>query len=167
MSDRLTAARPAWIESPSKSVLVSILILVFAAALFTEVIGIHAIFGAFLMGIVMPSNPQFRALLKERMEYFSSGFLLPLFFAFTGLRTQIGLLNGTGRCEHLPGDHRLQLATLGKLGGSTIAARWTGMNWRDSFALGALMNTRGLMRLIVLNIGAGLGHPRFLPKFLR
>jgi Kef-type K+ transport system membrane component KefB len=129
-------------------------VLVFASALFTEVIGIHALFGAFLAGVAMPSLPQFRLHLRERLEDFSSAFLLPLFFAFTGLRTQIGLLDdwqGWAVCLGL-----IALATAGKLGGSMLAGRLTGMGWNDAFQLGALMNTRGLVELIVLNIGLDL-----------
>ncbi len=140
---------------PGKGMMVGILVLVFSSALFTEVIGIHALFGAFLVGIVMPQNAQFRLHLRERLENFSSVFLLPLFFAFTGLRTQVGLLddwNGWAVCLGL-----IAVATIGKLGGAMFTARWTGMNWPDSFALGALMNTRGLVELIVLNVGFDLG----------
>jgi Kef-type K+ transport system membrane component KefB len=140
---------------PSRAMVVAILVLVFGAALFTEVIGIHALFGAFLAGVILPANVAFRSHLREKLESFSSTFLLPLFFAFTGLRTQIGLLHdwqGWLVCLGLIG-----IATLGKLGGSMVAARWTGMNWHDSFCLGALMNTRGLVELIVLNVGYDLG----------
>ena len=93
--------------------------------------------------------------LKVRLENFSSVFLLPLFFAFTGLRTQIGLLNDANAwliCALL-----ILIATVGKLGGAMVAARVTGVSWLDSFALGALMNTRGLVELIALNIGYDLG----------
>ena len=98
------------------------------------------------MGIAMPASESFRKHLVERLEFFSSGFLLPLFFAFTGLRTQVSLLNGWSGvilCAEL-----ILIASVGKLGGSFFTARWAGMNWRDSFALGALMNTRGLVELI-------------------
>jgi Kef-type K+ transport system membrane component KefB len=133
----------------------AVLVFVFASAFITDVIGIHALFGAFLAGVVMPSHGEFRDSLKVRLEHVSSVFLLPLFFAFTGLRTQIGLLNdasGWMICGGL-----IVIATIGKLGGATIAARLTGVNWLDSFALGALMNTRGLIELIALNIGYDLG----------
>ena len=103
----------------------------------------------------MPANPGFRSQLKDRLESFSSAFLLPLFFAFTGLRSQIGLLNDWESWTICAG--LILVATLGKLGGGMLAARWTGMSWPDSFALGALMNTRGLVELIVLNIGFDLG----------
>jgi Kef-type K+ transport system membrane component KefB len=119
------------------------------------VIGIHALFGAFLAGAVMPDVAGFRDRISERIGAFGSVLLLPLFFVFTGLRTQIGLL------EDLEGWWICLLitavATLGKLGGSAAAARFTGMSWRESLQLGALMNTRGLMELIALNIGYDLG----------
>jgi Kef-type K+ transport system membrane component KefB len=153
--NRLADARPRMVTNPGRGVVVGVLILVFASALTTEVIGIHALFGAFLAGIVMPAGHAFRLHLRDRLENFSSAFLLPLFFAFTGLRTQIGLLaewEGWAVCLGL-----ILLATLGKLGGTLFAARCTGMDWTDSFKLGALMNTRGLVELIVLNIGLDLG----------
>jgi Kef-type K+ transport system membrane component KefB len=153
---------PQWISraghgdgTPGKGVTASVVIFLFASALLTDIMGIHALFGSFLAGVVMPARGEFREFLRLRLEHFSSVFLLPLFFAFTGLRTQIGLLNDTNGwliCAGL-----IFLATLGKLGGAMIAARLTGMSWTDSFALGALMNTRGLVELIALNIGYDLG----------
>jgi Kef-type K+ transport system membrane component KefB len=135
--------------------LAAIFTFVFASAFVTEMIGIHALFGAFLAGVCMPPVPELRNFLRERLETFSSVLLLPLFFAFTGLRTQIGLLNdwaGWGICGGL-----IVVAIVGKLGGSLSAARFTGMSWGDSFSLGALMNTRGLVELIVLSLGYDLG----------
>jgi Kef-type K+ transport system membrane component KefB len=153
---------PRWIDpsshedgTPGKGVTGSVLIFLFASALATDAMGIHALFGSFLAGIVMPARGAFRDFLKLRLENFSSVFLLPLFFAFTGLRTEIGLLNDTSGwliCALL-----ISIATFGKLGGAMLTARLTGMNWIDSFALGALMNTRGLVELIALNIGFDLG----------
>jgi Kef-type K+ transport system membrane component KefB len=137
------------------SLLAGILLFVFAAALSTEVIGIHALFGAFLAGVCMPQDSGLRHFLRERLETFSSVLLLPLFFAFTGLRTQVGLLNDWQSWAVCGGI--IALAITGKLGGSMIAARWTKMGWGDSFALGVLMNTRGLVELIVLNLGYDLG----------
>lgn len=139
----------------SSGLLAAVFALIFASALVTEVIGIHALFGAFLAGVCMPPDHELRQFLRERLETFSRAFLLPLFFAFTGLRTEIGLLNdwqGWLMCFGV-----VAVAITGKLGGSMIAARWTGMSWSDSFSLGALMNTRGLVELIVLNIGLDLG----------
>lgn len=132
-----------------------VLSFIFVSALATEVIGIHALFGSFLAGVCMPRDSALRQFLRDRLETFSSVFLLPLFFAFTGLRTQIGLLDDWKSwllCASV-----VLVAIAGKLGGSALAARWTGMSWGDSFALGALMNTRGLVELIVLNIGYDLG----------
>ena len=139
----------------SKRLLAGILAFVLACAWVTESIGIHALFGAFLAGVVMPSVAGFRLFLRERLEAFISAALLPLFFAFTGLRTQISLLNdwpGWLMCFGI-----IVVAVAGKLGGSMLMARWTKMSWRDSFAIGALMNTRGLIELVVLNIGYDLG----------
>jgi Kef-type K+ transport system membrane component KefB len=142
-------------DDPSKGALATIVCVVVAAALCTEVIGIHALFGAFLAGAIMPETNGFRQKLGVRVESFSSVLLLPLFFAFTGLRTQVGLLNdvqGWLICFAI-----IAVATLGKLGGSAVTARLTGMSWSESLQLGALMNTRGLMELIALNIGYDLG----------
>ena len=126
-----------------------------AAALTTEMIGIHALFGAFLAGAIMPAGEGLRLRLRERLESLSSVFLLPLFFAFTGLRTEIGLLNDAW--SWLTCAAIVLTAIAGKLVGSMLAARWTGSTWRDAFVLGALMNTRGLMELIALNVGYDLG----------
>jgi Kef-type K+ transport system membrane component KefB len=117
--------------------------------------GIHALFGAFLAGVIMPAQVSFRKLLAAKIEDISLVVLLPLFFAFTGLKTQIGLLN-EGNLWVVCGLIIL-VAVVGKFGSSLIAAKVTGQSWSDSFAIGALMNTRGLMELIVLNIGYDLG----------
>ena len=103
----------------------------------------------------MPASRQIRHDLTVRIEGFSSMCLLPLFFAFTGLRTQIGLVSGLN--SWLVCGAVIGVATLGKLGGTLLAARATGMSWANSFSLGALMNTRGLMELIALNIGYDMG----------
>jgi Kef-type K+ transport system membrane component KefB len=140
---------------PSKAVLALVFGIVLASALSTQLIGIHALFGAFLAGIVMPTAGGFCDKLIVRVENLSSVLLLPVFFAFTGLRTQIGLLNDAQ--DWLICLLIIIVATAGKLGGSTLAARLTGMKWRESLELGALMNTRGLMELIALNIGYDMG----------
>jgi Kef-type K+ transport system membrane component KefB len=133
----------------------ALLVFVFACAWLTELIGIHALFGGFLAGVVMPADAGFRLALKEKLEPFSTSLLLPLYFAFTGLRTNLNLLDGWD--SWLIGAGIFAVAIGGKLGGSMFAARWTGMNWRESFSVGALMNTRGLVELIVLNIGYEMG----------
>jgi Kef-type K+ transport system membrane component KefB len=142
-------------EALNKRDVVVILIFVFISALFTEVIGIHALFGAFLAGMILSPHIKLRLYFMERIGTFTTSFLLPLFFAFTGLRTQIGLLNDRSSWVTCLGI--IAVAILGKLGGSMLAARWTGLSWHDSISLGVLMNTRGLVELIVLNIGYDLG----------
>jgi Kef-type K+ transport system membrane component KefB len=132
-----------------------VLAFVFASALFTETIGIHALFGAFLAGVTMPSTFIVKKFVKTRLETATNVILLPLFFAFTGLRTQVGLLNDWQSLLLTAGI--IAVAIAGKFGGSAIAARWTGMNWHDALSIGALMNTRGLVELIALNIGYDLG----------
>ncbi|WP_336732818.1 cation:proton antiporter [Chryseobacterium sp. VD8] len=121
----------------------------------TEVIGIHALFGAFMAGAIMPENAKFRTLFIDKVEDVALVLLLPLFFVFTGLRTQIGLLNDS----HLwiTAGFIILTAVIGKFAGSALTAKFLGINWKESLTIGALMNTRGLMELIVLNIGYDLG----------
>ena len=142
-------------ESLSKPVVAIFFITLLVSAFATEVIGIHALFGAFLAGVIMPSNMNFRTVFIEKIEDVAVLLLLPLFFVFTGLRTQIGLLDDW----HLWTIALLiiAVATVGKFVGSAFAAKFVGQSWRDSLIIGALMNTRGLMELIVLNIGYDLG----------
>jgi Kef-type K+ transport system membrane component KefB len=126
-----------------------------ASALTTELIGIHAIFGAFLLGALVPHDSDFARDFARRAEQIVTVLLLPAFFALTGMRTRIDLLSGVG--PWLLCGVIVLVATVGKFGGTFAAARLTGLSWRDAAALGALMNTRGLMELIVLNIGLDLG----------
>lgn len=121
----------------------------------TEVIGIHALFGAFMAGAVMPEDNKFRSVFIEKIEDVSQILLLPLFFVFTGLRTEIGLLDDLQLWKYT--FLIIVVAVAGKFAGSMVAARVVGQNWRDSMMIGALMNTRGLMELVVLNIGYDLG----------
>lgn len=121
----------------------------------TEVIGIHALFGAFMAGAIMPESAKFRHIFVEKVEDVALVLLLPLFFVFTGLRTEIGLLNDWALWK-VTGIIIL-VAVVGKFIGSAIAAKFVGQNWKDSLTIGALMNTRGLMELVVLNIGYDLG----------
>ena len=120
-----------------------------------ELIGINALFGAFLAGVIMPQNIDFKQKITEKLEDVSLLVLLPIFFAFTGLRTQIGLLNDVQAWTTF--GLILLVAVSGKFGGSALAAKLSGQTWKNSLMLGSLMNTRGLMELIVLNIGYDLG----------
>jgi hypothetical protein len=142
-------------EGLSKPVVGVFFIILVASAYTTEVIGIHALFGAFMAGVIMPANTNFRNIFIEKIEDVSTLLLLPLFFVFTGLRTQIGLLNEPHLWQ-LCGVIIL-LAVTGKFVGSALAAKFVGQSWRESLIVGALMNTRGLMELVVLNIGYDLG----------
>jgi Kef-type K+ transport system membrane component KefB len=126
-----------------------------ASASITEMIGIHALFGAFLCGVVIPDHNGLKRRLIARTRHVTTLVLLPLFFAYSGLRTQIGLLDDLQ--SWLVCAAVLCVAILGKFGGTMLAARIADYSWRDSCVLGALMNTRGLMELIVLNIGYDLG----------
>lgn len=121
----------------------------------TEVIGIHALFGAFMTGAIMPESAKFRAIFINKVEDVAVILLLPLFFVFTGLRTEIGLINDPYLWKVT--GFIILVAVTGKFAGSALAAKFVGQNWRDSLTIGALMNTRGLMELVVLNIGYDLG----------
>ncbi len=139
----------------SKPVVAIFFVTLLVSAYATEIIGIHALFGAFLAGAVMPSHVSFRNVFIEKVEDVAQVLLLPLFFVFTGLRTQIGLLNDPALWQVC--GVIILLAVIGKFGGSALAARFVGQSWRDSLSIGVLMNTRGLVELIVLNIGYDLG----------
>jgi len=125
------------------------------SAFVTEWIGIHALFGAFVIGAIIPHDSLIARDLRRRLEDLVVVLLLPAFFAYTGLRTQIGLVDGA--YEWLLVAAIVAIASLGKFGGSFAAARLAGLDWRESSAIGILMNTRGLMELVVLNIGLDLG----------
>jgi len=139
----------------SKPVVAIFFVTLLASSYLSEIIGIHALFGAFLAGVIMPQNLHFRNIFIEKIEDVSLVLLLPLFFVLTGLRTEIGLLNDSS--QWLMCGVIILIAIAGKFLGSTLAARFTKQSWRDSLIIGALMNTRGLMELIVLNIGFDLG----------
>ena len=142
-------------ENLSKPVVAIFLLTLIISSYLTEIIGIHALFGAFMTGAIMPDITKIRKIIIEKIEDVALILLLPLFFVFTGLRTQIGLINDvylwkiTGLI--------ITVAVVGKFFGSALAAKFVGQNWRDSLTIGALMNTRGLMELVVLNIGYDLG----------
>jgi Kef-type K+ transport system membrane component KefB len=142
-------------EVLNKSIVAFLLLILILSSFTTQVIGIHALFGAFLAGVVMPQLPHFRKLIIDKIEDVSITLLLPLFFVFTGLRTQIGLLN-TPHLWIICGIFIL-VAVSGKFMGGAFSARILGESWKDSLSIGILMNTRGLMELIVLNIGYEMG----------
>lgn len=142
-------------ESLSKSVVSIFFLILILSAYATEVIGIHALFGAFMAGMVMPDNQRFKHIFIEKVEDVALVLLLPLFFIYTGLRTEIGLLDQPELwliCLLV-----IVVAVSGKFAGSALAARFIGQSWRDSLYIGALMNTRGLVELVALNIGYDLG----------
>ncbi|MEP7165083.1 MAG: cation:proton antiporter [Ferruginibacter sp.] len=142
-------------ETKRTPVIAILFIMLIISSYITSIIGIHSLFGAFIAGVIMPSSFSFRKIVIDKIEDVSIVLLLPLFFVITGLKTQIGLLNQ----GHLwvTFGWILLVAVSGKFGGSALAARMVGQNWKDSLSIGVLMNTRGLMQLIVLNIGYDLG----------
>ncbi len=149
------AARVSSPDAMSQNLAAVVLLLVLVSSGVTQLMGIHAVFGAFLFGAVLPREGGFARALVEKLEDLVIVALVPLFFAYSGVRTQIGLLDS-------PDDWAvcgliLLVGTLGKAGGGAIAARLSGLSWRESGALGVLMNTRGLMGIIVVNIGLDLG----------
>jgi Kef-type K+ transport system membrane component KefB len=137
-----------------RGVMAVVLVALLVSALITEAIGIHAIFGAFVLGVIVPHDSRIARQVREQLEGVVVVLLLPAFFAFTGLRTQVGLLRGASGWLLCGGI--ILVASLGKFGGSAVAARLTGLSWHDAASLGVLMNTRGLVELIVLNIGLDL-----------
>jgi Kef-type K+ transport system membrane component KefB len=139
----------------TQGTMAALLLVLLLSAFATESIGIHAIFGAFLAGAIIPSDSLVAREIRERLEDLVVVLLLPVFFAFTGLRTQMGLLSSAE--EWLICGVIILFACLGKFGGTLVAARLTGISWREGAALGILMNTRGLMELVVLNVGLDLG----------
>ncbi|MDX1947924.1 MAG: cation:proton antiporter [Pirellulaceae bacterium] len=149
-----------WLATSSERTISSgqialVILALLASALATEWIGIHAIFGAFILGAVIPHDSPLAEQLGKHIESVVVVLLLPAFFAFTGMRTEIALVSGWG--DWLLCAIIILVATLGKFGGTLVAARLVGQTWRDSAGLGILMNTRGLMELIVLNVGLDLG----------
>lgn len=132
-----------------------VLITVLATAAATNAIGIFSIFGAFLFGAILYDQHEFRAAVQERLRDFVTVFFLPIFFTYTGLRTDIGSMAGNGlwiMCGLV-----LLTAFVGKFGGCWLAARLNGLPWREASIIGVMMNTRALMELIVINIGFELG----------
>ncbi|HEX3760584.1 MAG TPA: cation:proton antiporter [Kofleriaceae bacterium] len=149
------ARRQERIEKLAQRTLSLVLMCVLGSALAAEAIGIHALFGAFLLGAVIPSESRIARELAAKLEDVAVTLLLPVFFAVTGMRTQLGLLDGAAAwaiCGVL-----IAVASLGKVGSSSLAARLAGLPWSEAAALGVLMNTRGLMQLVVLDAGLDLG----------
>lgn len=142
-------------ENMNKQVVAIFFLMLILSAYIAEIIGIHALFGAFMAGTIMPENTKFRNIFIGKVEDVALVLLLPLFFVFTGLRTEIGLINDP--YQWWITFLIILVAITGKFVGSTLAARLVGQSWQESLSIGALMNTRGLMELVVLNIGYDLG----------
>jgi Kef-type K+ transport system membrane component KefB len=143
------------VEDLPPRVVAGVLVALLVCSVATEAIGIHAVFGAFLLGAVIPHDSSVARVFTRKLEDIIGVVLLPAFFAYTGMRTEIGLVAGWE--EWLICGGITAAAIVGKFGGTLVAARCTGLGWRTSAAMGMLMNTRGLMELIVLNIGLDLG----------
>lgn len=141
-------------ENLSKPVVAIFFLTLILSSYATNIIGIHSLFGAFMTGVIMPDISKFRTIFIEKVEDVSVILLLPLFFVFTGLRTEIGLINDPYMWKVT--GFIILVAVVGKFLGSALAAKFVGQSWRDSLTIGALMNTRGLMELVVLNIGLDL-----------
>jgi Kef-type K+ transport system membrane component KefB len=137
-----------------ENAVVVIMLVMLASALVTELLGIHLVFGAFCAGVIMPKNVALVRAMRERLESVTLLLFMPLFFAFTGLRTSIRLVQGAEMW--MIAAAIIGVAVIGKMGGSMLAAHSAGMSWRDAGVIGALLNTRGLMELVILNIGLDL-----------
>ncbi len=131
------------------------MILLLLSSALTDAIGVHGLFGAFLAGVVMPRGGDVRTLFSSRLEGVTGTLLLPLFFAVTGLQADVTLVSGRTAWVALLAI--LVAAVAGKLGGTALAARFMGMTGRDALVLGLLLNTRGLVELVILNAGLDLG----------
>jgi Kef-type K+ transport system membrane component KefB len=141
---------------PSLTTIAVLIVLVLGAAAITNAIGIFSIFGAFLTGTLLHDEREFAQAIALRMRDFTTTFFLPIFFTYTGLRTDIGSMSGA--LLWAVAGLIIVVAIVGKLGGCALAARFAGgLSWRDSITIGILMNTRGLMELIVINLGYELG----------
>jgi K+:H+ antiporter len=142
-------------SDPTSGKITLVFVAMLLSALAAEIIGIHAIFGAFLLGAIIPHDSKIAETSTRKLEDLVTIVFLPAFFAFTGMRTQIGIVSSGD--DWLLCGLIVVVATAGKFGGTFIAARLTGQSSREAAALGTLMNTRGLMELIVLNIGLDMG----------
>jgi Kef-type K+ transport system membrane component KefB len=143
------------VREASNGAIAAALVGCLVSAAITEWIGIHALFGAFLFGLLVPHDSALATALQRRLHDVVSVVFLPAFFAYSGLRTQIGLVQTPA--QWLIVGAIVAVATIGKFGGVAASARAIGFSWRDAAILGALMNARGLVELIVLNIGLDVG----------
>lgn len=143
----------------SAGALAQLIMFFLASAAITSAIGIFSVFGAFVMGAILHDQKAFCAAVNSRMRDFVTVFFLPVFFTLTGLRTDISSMSG--RSAWMVGIVVILVACLGKFGGCFIAGKFSGLSWREAFSIGAMMNTRGLMELIVLNVAYDLG---IIPK---
>jgi Kef-type K+ transport system membrane component KefB len=135
-------------NGPSQSMIALTLLIMLTSAFFTQVIGVHAIFGAFLAGIICPHESGFAIKVTEKIEDLVSALFLPLYFAFSGLSTNLGLLNDGTVWGYVVGI--IAVAFFSKFGGAALAARANGLVWRECFTIGSLMSCKGLVELIVL-----------------
>jgi Kef-type K+ transport system membrane component KefB len=142
-------------EALSINVVAAVYGVLLISSFITEIIGIHVLFGAFIAGVIMPPSANFRRIMIEKTESVSLSLLLPLFFVYTGLRTQINLLNDASALQTTL--LIILLAIGGKIMGAGLASRFIGQTWKSSLSVGVLMSTRGLMELVVLNIGYDFG----------
>lgn len=142
-------------KASSEAVLAMVLLLVFASACTTELLGIHALFGAFILGAIVPREGTLTATLVTHTRGLTTVIFLPLFFAVTGLRTNVALLHD--RTLWICCALVLLVAIVGKIGGAMFSAVTVGFSWPEATAIGVLMNTRGLMEMVVLNIGLDIG----------
>jgi Kef-type K+ transport system membrane component KefB len=148
-------ARASYTEHLTSEALALVVVVALGAAWVTEQLGIHALLGAFVAGLAMPKTAAFVASITGRLEELLGVVLLPLFFAVTGIRTNLGSIEGGAMwvlCAVM-----VLVATIGKAGGTIVGARTSGLSWRAAASLGALMNTRGLMELVIINLGLEIG----------
>ena len=148
-------ARAKSMENLTSDTLALVVVVALGSAWVTEQLGIHALLGAFVAGLAMPKTPTFVASITGRLEELLGVVLLPLFFAVTGIRTNLGSIEGGAMwllCAAI-----ILVATIGKAGGTIVGARASGLAWREAASLGALMNTRGLMELVIINLGLEIG----------
>lgn len=138
-------------DGPSQSIVALTLLIALTSAFFTGVIGVHPIFGAFMAGLICPHEGGFAIKITEKIEDLVSTLFLPLYFALSGLSTNLGLLDNGVTWAYVFGV--IAVAFFAKFGGGTLAARLNGLVWRESCTIGVLMSCKGLVELIVLNIG--------------